>query len=125
MGVEPVVSFVVPGDPKPKGRPRFAKGRAYTPEATRSAEQRVLAAFNLAYPEWTPLAPAVRLRADVLFYRSTRRRVDSDNLLKLVTDALNGRLFVDDEQLDDVRARRYYGAGDEACTVARFYRVEA
>ncbi|MEW8997914.1 MAG: RusA family crossover junction endodeoxyribonuclease [Thermoanaerobacter sp.] len=31
--------IVVPGRPVPKGRPRFAKGHAYTPEKTRMYEE--------------------------------------------------------------------------------------
>lgn len=35
----------------------------------------------------------------VAFYMQDRRRVDYDNLAKLVTDALNGVAYVDDSQI--------------------------
>jgi crossover junction endodeoxyribonuclease RusA len=123
-GWEPVIFFTVHGQPLPKARPKFRGGQgAYTPKATVVAERNVLAAFEIAYPDWEPLPRDARLRIDADFYRATRHGVDTDNLLKLVTDALNKRAFVDDEQLIEVRGRRVYGAGDNARTEVRIYRA--
>lgn len=115
-----VIDLVVPGDPKAKGRPRLsASNHTYTPKLTRVAEKSVRSAFEATHPGWEPLAG--RLRIEVDFFRRTRHRVDTDNLLKLVKDALNGVAWVDDEQIDDERARRFYAAGDFARIALRVW----
>lgn len=122
-GWERVAAFTVHGQPLPKARPKFKGGQGgYTPKATRIAEGNVRAAFEIAYPDWTPIPRDVRLRFDGDFYRRTAHHVDTDNLVKLVTDALNRRAFVDDEQIEEIRGRRVYGAGDQARTEVRIYR---
>lgn len=121
---EPVIEFTVHGEPIPKSRPRAAAGqRPFTPPRVRVGEANVRSAFEIAYPEWTPLPRADQLRVDVTFYRSTRRGVDVDNLFKLVTDALNRVAFEDDEQISNVHAYRVYGVGlDAARTEVRISR---
>lgn len=59
----------------------------------------------------------------VTFYRRTARKVDVDNLVKLPTDALNNLAFVDDEQIEEIHAKRVYGAGDNARTIIRIYEL--
>ncbi|WP_052961594.1 MULTISPECIES: RusA family crossover junction endodeoxyribonuclease [unclassified Leucobacter] len=117
---EPRVAFVVGGEPIPKGRPRAKAGqRAFTPKRTADAEKRVAAAFRATYPGFAPLTG--RLMVVATFYRSTRHRVDTDNLTKLPTDALNGLAYVDDEQIEEIHAKRIYGAGDRARTIIRIF----
>jgi len=114
----PRVAFTVAGEPIPKGRPRAKAGqRAFTPKRTVDAEKRVAAAFRAMYPEFKPMTGRLLLVAT--FYRSTRHRVDADNLVKLCTDALNGVAYVDDEQIEELHAKRVYGAGVDARTVIR------
>lgn len=120
---ELLAEFTVWGDPLPKGRPRFGKGRAYTPQKTRDAETAVVNAFELACPLWSPTTE--RLQIEVDFYRRTMRKVDADNCLKLVQDALNHVLYIDDEQLDDIHARRFYGHKDKARTEVKVYILDA
>lgn len=108
------------GEPIPKGRPRSKAGQpAYTPKRTRDAERMVRLRFEALYPGFTPLTGRLKFEAE--FHRSTARHVDTDNLLKLVTDALNRVAFTDDEQIEDVHGRRVYGAGNQARTVVRVY----
>lgn len=46
----------------------------------------------------------------VLFYRSNHRKVDIDNLLKAVMDALtSARIWNDDSQVCEITARRWMG----------------
>lgn len=94
---EQVFDFTVPGDPVPKARPRVFRSNTVTPARTLVAEDRVLQAFvrKYGYPE--PLQGPVRLSC--WFYMGSRRRKDFDNLVKLVTDALNGVAFADDSQV--------------------------
>lgn len=113
---DPIV-LVVPGNPLPKERPKHGKGRTFTPKVTRDAEQRVRAAFWQAHPNHVPLTGD--LRVEVEFHRRTRHWVDTDNLLKLVTDALNGVAYVDDKQISRIEGERFLGAGEYARTVVR------
>lgn len=112
-----LAEFTVYGNPKPKQRPRHGQGRTFTPEETVAAEARVRDAFKTAYPLFEPTIKTVAFEAD--FYRATRHSCDTDNLLKLCTDALNGIAFSDDRLIADLRGRRFYGAGDNARTVIR------
>lgn len=120
----PVIEFTVHGEPIPKSRPRAKAGqRPFTPQRVKTGEANVRAAFEIAYPGFEPLPRDVRLRIDVTFHRSTRHGVDTDNLLKLVTDALNRVAFADDEQISNVHAYRVYGAGADARTEVRISRA--
>ena len=116
MTWEPIVTFTVPGRPKPKGRPRFTKkGRAYTPQATRDAERHIIDLFELACPLWEPTIEDVRLTLDVHFQYG--RVADLDNVVKLIQDALNGYAYRDDRQIRELVAVGHEGAGDAAGVV--------
>jgi crossover junction endodeoxyribonuclease RusA len=119
---ELLTAFTIYGQPFPKERPRFGKGRAYTTQKTTNAETAIIDAFELACPLFEPSIENLRLEAD--FYRATRHAVDSDNLYKLLTDALNGVAYRDDRQLSQGEFRRFYGAGDKARTDVRIYILE-
>lgn len=87
--------FVFGGEPFPKGRPRFGRGgRTYTRDEDVQAEANTAAI--LASIVKAPYDENVGLVG--IFYRSTRRRVDGDNLIKHVLDAGNGVLWHDDSQ---------------------------
>jgi Holliday junction resolvase RusA-like endonuclease len=77
--------IVIPGEPPSKGRPRatIRNGRiqTYTPAETRKAETRLAWQLKRLGHHTGPVALAL------VFYRSTRRRVDLDNLQKAVLDA--------------------------------------
>jgi len=115
--------------PTPKGRPRFtSRGRSYTPAATVKAEHEMANALlqktrekGGEWPKTGPLAVSVvfampvpeswskkkqqQARSNELWHTS---RPDADNLLKLVLDAANGVLWVDDAQLVMVGAGKEY-----------------
>lgn len=108
-----LLDITIPGDPIAKGRPRSGKGRTYTPKRTKEAEANIgeiVEASTWATVE--PYAGPVSLR--VQFYCATRRRTDGDNLLKLVTDAIQrgrreaGGIILDDAQIEEwyCRVRR-------------------
>lgn len=118
----PLFEFTVWGEPRPKQRPKHGKHNTYTPKRTREAEDAVSAAFRLAYPLAVPSVEHLRL--DAVFYRKHRTRVDNDNLLKLVTDALNGLAYADDSQLFETYARKSLGHGDRARTEVRIFLLE-
>jgi crossover junction endodeoxyribonuclease RusA len=87
--------FVIPGNPIPKERPRVVKGHTYTPKRTLDAERVVQ--FYAKRARVPCLAGLVRLT--VSFYRDSAHACDLDNLVKLVSDALNGIAWKDDRQV--------------------------
>jgi crossover junction endodeoxyribonuclease RusA len=89
------VEFTVPGRPVPKGRPRFGKGRAYTPVATREAER----VFVLYAAKFRGSFPSGHVRVECNFYVKGAHG-DADNLLKNACDSLqSARVFANDRQV--------------------------
>ena len=115
---EHIASIVIPGRPKPKGRPRFAKGHAYTPKETRDAEQRIVDLFEFECPLWEPTVEKVRLTVDAYF--KNRQSCDLDNVAKLVSDALNKVAYADDRQIGQLVVNGFEGAGDTERVVVSF-----
>ncbi|WP_419795423.1 RusA family crossover junction endodeoxyribonuclease, partial [Streptococcus agalactiae] len=74
--------------PVPKARPRVYRKRGVTPKKTIDAETRVREAYLAGYPNYPIFEGNIILQCR--FYLQNNRRVDVDNLLKLVQDALNG-----------------------------------
>lgn len=101
-----IATFTVLGNPKPKERPRFGRGRGYTSEATRAAEARVASSFReqlgVRHTIESPVTGDLQVIAR--FYRKNLVAADTDNLYKLLTDALNGIAWVDDKQIKSIRA---------------------
>lgn len=99
--IEPI-TFTVPGNPIPKARPRVTirpgqKPVAYTPARTKGWEALVADAARLAMGGREPVKGPVELT--LRFYRQDARRVDGDNLTKAAMDALQGRVFENDDQV--------------------------
>lgn len=110
-GSRGALSLVIEGEPIPKQRPRVVtervaggkrRTRTFTPERTERAEAAIRAAAQRQGVQ--PMAG--ELAIDVTFYRSTAQRCDVDNLVKTLTDALNGIAYADDSQITDVHARK-------------------
>lgn len=120
--------FVIPGKPFAKQRPRFAKGRTYTPAQTVSFE-RVVGQYAMA--EKCPLLDGpVRLKITAIFEPakswSKKRKAaalwgphtqkpDLDNIEKAILDGLNRIAFADDSQVCMVEKRKMWGS--EAQTI--------
>ena len=113
------LKFVVDGKPVTKARPRFARGRAYTPATTVEAEERVRAAYwaasALKYGRVVMFVGAVEMTC--VFALPNRRRRDWDNLAKLVCDALNGVAYRDDDQIHDATIQKRYTNDGDGFTV--------
>jgi len=123
--------FTVMGEPKGKGRPRFARMgqniRTYTPTETASYENLVAVEYErqckgVYFERDIPLRMTVtgylsipksvsRKKHDQMVNGDIRpiKKVDSSNLLKVVEDALNGVAYHDDVQLVEEFVFRYYG----------------
>jgi Holliday junction resolvase RusA-like endonuclease len=121
------VSFSVPGPVVGKGRPRFGKGRIFTPLATVRYENLVAHEAMLAMRGEAPFAGAVRALVTAYMpipasYSKRKRegclagllwptgKPDADNVLK-VLDALNGIVWKDDSQVVDARIIKVWGGG--------------
>lgn len=113
------------GEPVAKGRPKFGRGHAYTPQRTRNYETDlqwrakqamrgrmmlegalkvdVLAAFPVPR-SWSKIKQA-RALAGIL--RPTGRP-DADNVLKSAGDALNGIVWRDDSQIVSATITKRY-----------------
>lgn len=125
------IVLTVAGKPTGKGRPKFGNGRTYTPAPTRAAEARVRDAWVEAGcprlpegPVWLYLEvvverPASHWKKDGTLSAAGERlpypltRPDLDNVLKLVSDALNDRAYKDDAHIVDAREVRRWAAPRE------------
>lgn len=125
MDAAPFVSLYLSGPPVGKGRPRFARGRAYTPEKTRAAEMEVKQAAQIAMVGRRPLTCPVRLQIRVwqeppksvsakqrkaLLATKPTTKPDLSNVVKLIEDGLNGIVYDDDKRVVDIDATRRYSA---------------
>lgn len=126
-----MTSFIVQGTLHGKGRPRFdpRSGRAYTPEATREYEGEIQAAWLLAHGERLDGPVAVYITAHQTIPKSANkafreavaagkawpmRKPDTDNICKIVLDALNGYAYADDTQVVRLHAEKMYTVCDES-----------
>lgn len=126
------VRLFVPGEPVPKGRPRafrMQRGRIghYTPRKTRDWETETRRIARQAMQSRLPLEGPVRLEVMAVFpapgsWPRWKRalvedqhifptgRSDVDNVVKALSDALNGVVWLDDGQVVDLVARKRYGS---------------
>ena len=117
-------SIYVPGKAVGKGRPRFVRktGHAYTPHATEAYERslRLTMMANWDDPPLTePVAIGLVVYGEMPKSWSKARKAEStfkpaackpdiDNVLKIVADAGNGVLWVDDKQIAYITAQRLW-----------------
>lgn len=105
-----ILNLTLYGDPIAKGRPRIAaNGHAHTPERTRAAERAAVSSIQEAMVGKEPVSTPVGIHVE--FFCATRRGTDFDNLTKLVTDAMNELVYVDDKQIEAWSGRVHRGVG--------------
>ena len=126
-----MITFIVPGKPVGKGRPRAAaRGKhitLYTPQKTATYESTVALAADQAMagkplitgPVETlmtivlpvPASWPKRKQADALAgVVMPTSKPDMDNVVKAIFDAINGIVWTDDVQVVGLRVRKVYGA---------------
>lgn len=126
------ISFVVPGRPIPKERPRATKtGRMITPKKTRTAEKAIGGLARAAMRGRNPMTCAIRLNIVFVFAipsgwnKSTRNAAlegrvwhvtpaDLDNMTKLVSDACNEVVWADDGQVAIITVGKRYGSPERS-----------
>lgn len=147
MGAGRTVTFLIPGPPQGKARPRVVRGaggrvHTYTPDGTAAYEQLVreqyrkaarIPAGGVQFPD----EAAIRLTVTAGFpvpksaSRKNRARMlageirpakrpDFDNIGKIIADALNGVAYRDDAQIVEAQVVKIYvdGPGETAVTLS-------
>lgn len=125
------ISLSIPGKPVGKDRPRFdsRSGRVYTPTGTADAEVAIAKAWMAATVGRRPFTGPVKLSIIAVFeappswpkrlrdettgaqvWHVARGEADLDNIVKLVSDALNRKAFVDDAQVAVITCGKRYGS---------------
>lgn len=104
MSVIESVSFTILGSPVPKGRPRFARGRAITPKRTRDYERLVRQVAELHCGHWRKDG-LYRVTIDLVSERHLRG--DADNYAKALLDGMEGAAFENDHQVMEVTVRKH------------------
>lgn len=134
-----LIRLTIPGMPIPKGRPRLSKWGTYTPKRTKDYESKVERCWDEQYGNVMPLDGPVSVTMEFLFEppKSARKAEkiamlenlipcmntsDLDNLVKSVSDALNGRAYGDDRQIVELRASKEWA--EVACVVVSVQGVE-
>lgn len=128
------VCIVIPGEPVPQGRPRFARHagyvQAYDPKQSKNYKSRILSYVwmglkSRAYTSFTD--DGMQLAVSIGIYRSIPKswsqkkkeaaaqgkvrpvsRPDTDNYVKIVLDAMNKVLWKDDSAVVSLHAEKWY-----------------
>ena len=117
-----MITFEIPGEPVGKGRPRFAKGRTYTPAKTVAYEAHVAACARRAITE--PLSGPIHVRVqavfavpkswtkkkkDELMWRPHTQKPDIDNVFKSIADGMEGIAYANDSQIASMDCDKAWG----------------
>lgn len=114
-----LVDTHLPWIPRTKGRPRRGRyGSMYTPDETVKAEKDIRDAWYDAFHDVEPIEGLIavslelentrfRLRIEEADnYTNRKLRGDTDNYVKLISDALNEHAWVDDKQIVRITAAK-------------------
>jgi len=118
------VIFSIEADPVGKQRPRFSRGRTYTPKKTVDFENKIRekakSAMGSSEPLETPVAVFIYISHTVPASYSKKRtetclanferprKPDLDNVAKLVLDAMNGVVYKDDVDVVRLNVTKRY-----------------
>ena len=124
------IIFTVPGRISGKERPRFGRGRTYTPAKTAKMEAVVKQFGAAAMMGGPPLEGPLSLEIDIYLSKpkswSKKKKdetlwatgtPDLDNIAKLIGDALQGTCFANDSQIAALSIMRRYSVTDTEGTV--------
>lgn len=121
-----MIKFTIPGPPQGKGRPRFTKsGHTYTPAKTAEYEKLVKAEYIRQCAGQSLHGQPVRISINAFFEipkntskkrrsemmgmdRRPTKKPDADNVIKIITDALNGIAYDDDRQIVALMFKKFY-----------------
>lgn len=100
------IHFTLDVEPLPQPRPRFSKGKTYQPARIVEYKSRIKKAAIMAMNGRPPLSAPLKMILKL--GRTTRRRVDVDNLSKAIMDAVNGVCYVDDSLIVDLHCIKHF-----------------
>ena len=124
------MKLVIMGEPVAAGRPRFSSrggfAKAYDPKKSRDYKKMIKKQAMQQLPDdYQPIDYPIEV--DIKIYRSIQKSVsnkeyarrlsndvrptvkpDADNYIKIILDGLNGLVWLDDNQITDVAAHKYY-----------------
>ena len=107
-------TFKIPISPKPKQRPRFANGHAYTPRETANYEADIAywveshGGKKVTGPIWVDLGFYYKMPKRMKTPQPHTGRPDLDNLVKGVLDACQGVLWDNDSEIYCICADKKY-----------------
>jgi len=127
MKKEPILSLTIPMQPIPKARPRVIGKCAYTPKRTKDAESIIATHVQARYKKEileSPIGIRVvfvharpkNLKGDHRIPKATRP--DGDNLVKTVTDAIEGIVYKNDGQICFWQMEDWYAASNEQPSIS-------
>ena len=102
------LKIIIKGTP-PTVNTIWRKGRNGTTYLTEQA-RRFKAKVQAQIPRMERVTGDCKVRVDVQF--PTRRRCDLDNYLKIVMDAMNGFVYLDDSQINEIHATKSYSKNE-------------
>lgn len=124
----PTIQFRIDERPVPKGRPRLAGRRAYTPKQTREYEAKIRASATaqriplVDFPVMVNMVfhvvPSQTILKDKVLREAAFSNLivpsvgDLDNLMKSTLDGLIGVAFYDDQQVSKTLSRKEYAIKD-------------
>lgn len=115
------VSFVVPGPPRPKERPRVTARGTFTPTRTKQYERAIgQTALMHASRSW---ALDGVYRVTCVFVFKSHRHCDADNALKAALDGMEGALYRNDKQVMETSARILVLPGQQERTEVTVERI--
>lgn len=122
-----IKEFRIPGEPKGKARPRFGKGRTYTPAETAEYEQLIACEYKrqcdgymfpktdrgieiaiIAYFGMPKSASKKKRKAMLEGDIVPTKKPDADNIAKIILDGLNGIAFEDDAHVTSLSVDKAY-----------------
>ena len=127
--------FEVMGTPVAKGRPKFARRgnfvSTYKPEKTVNYENLVQFSYLEQYKDFEPMEGYLKIEIVCLMpiVKSTSKKnrqlmldrkilpdkkPDADNMMKSITDSLNGIAYKDDSQIVEAHIYKYYAEQPQA-----------
>ena len=118
------ITFEVPGKAQPKQRPRFNKwtGSIYTPKETVEYENRVRLSFNRIKPSGYKVIEKQAVLVEVIVHMKKSKsckyihpviKIDLDNVIKSILDALNKVCYKDDKQVIGIVSTKKWGNEDK------------
>lgn len=118
------IKLIIPGEPVAKARPRITEYGAYTPAKTKNYESLVKELYFIKHGQtlldgelsvnikaYFKIPKSIsKKKREMMINKDIRpiKRPDLDNVMKSITDALNGVAYKDDSQIVSANIEKFY-----------------